>query len=111
MSQELITQIANLQAQQQGFIHQLDATKQMLNEQLASNLQVRTQLLHQNQNMQLVAKQLADAQFENKKLNDDNALHLGKITELDAKITEMTKLSVEETHKENEQNAVDKIVE
>lgn len=78
--------IKQLEAQIQGLSHQLEASKLMFNEQLETSYRLRTQGVQQNQNMQLLAKKLADSEFQNKKLNDDNAAHLAKITELDAKL-------------------------
>lgn len=75
-----------LQDQNQGLIHQLNAAKAMLGDHLGNCLQLKAQLLQQNQNNLELAKKLADEQFNNKKLNDDNAAHLAKITELDAKL-------------------------
>jgi len=74
-----------LEAQVKGLNAQLDATKQMLNESLAAQLQLRSSLVIFQQTIQEHMGTITNLKNDIAKLNEENAAHLARITELDAK--------------------------
>ena len=78
--------IQQLKDQNQSIVFQLDATKEMFNEQQNIALQLRTTIKMFQKKIQDLNVELAASKADNEKLNKDNADHLAKITELDAKL-------------------------
>ena len=104
MSELLQKQVEQLTMQCKGLDAQLVGTKQFLNEQLASTLQLRSSLvMFQNANQEHQQNE-ANLNAIIKTLNDEKANLLAKITELDAKVTELSK-------PQGETNAPDQIPE
>jgi len=78
-----MTDEVQFQAQIKGLTAQLDATKQMLNESLANQLQLRSSLIIMQQSNQEFCKEIANLKGDKEKL-------LAQVTELDAKVSALT---------------------